>query len=60
LLPTVGEKIDVELPGIAIDVPAGMNLYLTVTPIASEFLGTSRLPGVVIVRHAVVRLPVVS
>jgi ABC-2 type transport system ATP-binding protein len=58
LLPTVGEKIDVELPGIGVEVPAGMNVYLTVSPIATEFLGTSRIPGVILIQNAVVKLPV--
>jgi hypothetical protein len=58
LLPAVGEALDLELPGMAIDVPAGMNLYLTVSPYASEFLGTSRLPGVVVIQDATVDLPI--
>jgi ABC-2 type transport system ATP-binding protein len=58
LLPTVGEALDTELPGIAIDVPAGMNVYLTVTPAATAFLGTSRLPGIVMIQNATVELPI--
>jgi pimeloyl-ACP methyl ester carboxylesterase len=58
LLPTIGESIDIELPGIAIDVPAGMNLYLTVSPYASAFLGTSRLPGAVVIQDPTVELPI--
>jgi ABC-2 type transport system ATP-binding protein len=58
LLPTVGEALDLELPGIGIEVPAGMNVYLTVSPVATEFLGTSRLPGIVLIQDATVELPV--
>jgi len=57
LLPAVQEPINVELPGIAIDVPAGQNVYLTVTPVATEFVGTSRIPGLVLIQHARVDLP---
>lgn len=59
LLPVVGQPLDIELPGITVAVPAGQNLYLTVAPQASMFLGTSsRVPGVVVVADAVVDLPV--
>jgi pimeloyl-ACP methyl ester carboxylesterase len=58
LLPTVGEALDLELPGIGIEVPAGMNIYLTVSPAASAFLGTSRLPGIVLIQNATVELPI--
>jgi pimeloyl-ACP methyl ester carboxylesterase len=60
LLPNLGEKIDVELPGIGIEVPAGMNLYLTVSAVASEFIGTARVPGVIAIQKTVVMLPVIS
>jgi len=58
LLPASGEALDTELPGIAIDVPAGMNLYLTVSPVATAFVGTSRLPGIVVIQNASVSLPI--
>jgi len=58
LLPTVGEALDLELPGIGIEVPAGMNVYLTVSPTASAFIGTSRLPGIVVIQNATVELPI--
>ncbi len=43
---------------IGIEVPAGMNVYLTVSPAATAFLGTSRLPGIVLIQNATVELPV--
>jgi ABC-2 type transport system ATP-binding protein len=58
LLPVVNESLDLELPGCAISVPAGQNLYLTVSPTASAFIGTSRVPGVMLIKKAVVDLPV--
>jgi pimeloyl-ACP methyl ester carboxylesterase len=58
LLPTVGEALDLELPAIGIEVPAGMNLYLTVSAAATEFLGTSRLPGIIVIDGATVQLPI--
>jgi pimeloyl-ACP methyl ester carboxylesterase len=58
LLPTVGESLDLELPGIGVEVPAGMNVYLTVSAAATEFLGTSRLPGIVVIQDATVELPI--
>ena len=58
LLPTAGEALDLELPGIGIEVPAGMNVYLTVSPVATAFLGTSRLPGIVLIQNATVELPI--
>jgi len=58
LLPTVGERLDTELPGIGVVVPAGMNVYLTVSPAATAFLGTSRLPGIVLIQNATVSLPI--
>jgi hypothetical protein len=56
--PVSKEPFDIELPGIGIEVPAGQTLYLTVTPIATAFLGTSRIPGLVLIQNAAVALPV--
>jgi pimeloyl-ACP methyl ester carboxylesterase len=37
--PVHGAKRTVDLPGIAVDVPAGKSLYLTVSPVADMFAG---------------------
>jgi ABC-2 type transport system ATP-binding protein len=39
-----GVRRSVELPAVAVDVPAGKNLYLTVTPVADMYAGQSSLP----------------
>jgi ABC-2 type transport system ATP-binding protein len=58
-LPTVQQAFDIELPGIGIEVPAGENLYLTVTPLSTMFVGFgSRVPGALLIEDAVVDLPV--
>ena len=61
LLPVAGEKRSIELPSVAIDVPAGQNLYVIATPFSEMFAGMgSRTPGAIVLQDAVVRLPVVG
>lgn len=51
----------VELPSIAVDVPEGKNLYLTVSPISDMSFGHgSRVPGAMVLSDVVVKLPVVK
>lgn len=51
----------IELPSVAVDVPAGQSLYLLVTPIHDTFaVSGSRPPGVVTIDETVVHLPVVG
>lgn len=57
LLPVTGESLTMELPGVAVVIPAGQNLYLTVTAVSDMFVGTARTPGVIIINDAVVDLP---
>ncbi|MGW1340739.1 alpha/beta hydrolase [Kribbella sp. NPDC002412] len=46
-----GERRSIELPAIAVDVPAGKNLYLTVTPVADMFAGQrGLLPGALLLK----------
>lgn len=61
LVPVVGQKRTVELPGIAVEVPAGQNAYLTITPVSDMFFGhgSVRTPGVVTLEDMTVNLPVV-
>ncbi len=50
-----------ELPAVAVDVPAGQSLFLTVSPVADMF-GThgSRTPGALVLDRTRVELPVVG
>ena len=61
LLPSVRQALAIELPGVAFDVPAGQNLYLTVSPVSDMFFGHgSRAPGAVALEGLTVHLPVVG
>ena len=47
----------IELPGIAVDVPAGKSLFLTVSPVADMYAGQNgRVPGVLKLDHATLQL----
>ncbi|HVE74312.1 MAG TPA: CocE/NonD family hydrolase [Mycobacteriales bacterium] len=59
LLPVTGEKRTIELPSVAVDVPAGQKLFLTVSPVADMFaLHGSRTPGALTLEKAFVSLPI--
>ena len=59
-LPVSGALRQVELPSVAVDVPAGMSLYLVATRSSDSFAGMgSRDPGTVVLQNVVVHLPVV-
>ena len=50
----------IELPAVAVRVPEGQQLFLVVAPSAEMFGGhTSRIPGVMMLADAAVRVPVV-
>ncbi|SDI23189.1 X-Pro dipeptidyl-peptidase (S15 family) [Actinokineospora alba] len=52
-------RTGVELPSVAVDVPAGKHLYLTVSPLSDMSFGHgSRLPGAMALNDVVVNLPV--
>lgn len=60
LLPVAGEKRSIELPSVAIDVPAGQSLFVIAMATNDMFAGMgSRTPGAIVLQNAVVRLPVV-
>ena len=47
-----GARRSIELPGIAVDVPAGKSLFLTVAPVADMFAGQNgRVPNVLQLDH---------
>ncbi|MCW2813296.1 MAG: peptidase [Nocardioides sp.] len=55
-----GVRRRIALPSVAVDVPAGQNLYLVVSPLSDTFVGMgSRVPGVISLADTVVHLPVV-
>ena len=62
LLPAIQQKRTIELPGIAVKVPAGQFAYLTVSPVSDMFAGhgSTRTPGLVGLDDLVVNLPVVN
>ena len=56
-----GEKVRVQLPAAAVDVPEGKQLYLVVTAVSDTFVGMgSRVPGAVVLDRTKVHLPVVG
>lgn len=60
-LPVSGKQTRIDLPSLAVDVPAGQHLYLLVTPISDSFAGFgSRTPGLVAIQDTVVHLPQVG
>jgi ABC-2 type transport system ATP-binding protein len=62
LLPIIQEQRTIELPGVAVEVPEGQSLYLTVSPISDMSFGhgSARTPGWVGLEDLRLRLPVVS
>jgi ABC-2 type transport system ATP-binding protein len=60
MLPVIDETMTLELPGVAIDVPAGETLFLTVSAVSDMFfLHGSRTPGVILITGAEVDVPLV-
>ncbi len=58
ILPGVDVPFEIELPGIAVDVPEGQTLYLTITPFSDMFFGHgSRPPGALALSGLAVNLP---
>jgi pimeloyl-ACP methyl ester carboxylesterase len=61
LLPSTGEGFEIELPGIAAEIPAGEKLFLTISPISDQSFGHgSRTPGMMVFSGLTVRVPVVT
>ncbi|GAA1575303.1 hypothetical protein GCM10009804_35130 [Kribbella hippodromi] len=52
-----GVRRTIELPAVAVDVPAGQNLYLTVAPVADMYAGQrGPLPGVLMLKNGTLRV----
>ena len=61
LAPVNGEDRRIELPAVAVDVPAGKTLYVIASPISETFVGMgSRTPGAVVLQNSVAHLHVVG
>ncbi len=59
--PVLGERRRIDLPAVAVDVPAGQNLYVLASPVSDTFVGMgSRTPGAVVLEDTVAHLPVVG
>jgi hypothetical protein len=60
LAPVTGAARRIELPAVAVDVPAGKTLYVVASPISETFIGMgSRTPGAVVLQDTVAHLHVV-
>lgn len=58
ILPTTGDKFSIELPGVAVDVPKGQQLFLTVTPVSDMYFGhASRTPAALVLSDLKLSLP---
>jgi ABC-2 type transport system ATP-binding protein len=58
-LPVQGSARTVELPAVAVDVPAGQFLYLTVSPLSDMYVAHgSRTPGAMLLEQTKVHVPV--
>jgi hypothetical protein len=58
--PVSGLHATVALPAIAVEVPAGESLFLTLSPLSDVSFGHgSRTPGAMVLDHTVVHVPVV-
>jgi ABC-2 type transport system ATP-binding protein len=61
LAPVNGQPRRIELPAVAVDVPAGKTLYVVASPISETFVGMgSRTPGAVVLQDTVAHLHVVD
>ena len=59
--PVVGEERRIDLPSVAVDVPAGQRLYLLVSALSDTFVGmSSRTPGVITIEDTRAHLPLQS
>jgi ABC-2 type transport system ATP-binding protein len=58
--PVTAVRRSIELPSVAVHVPAGQSLYLTVSPVSDMFAEhASREPGTMALQNASVRVPLV-
>jgi ABC-2 type transport system ATP-binding protein len=55
--PVVGGQLELELPGIGIEILEGEHLYLTISAISDMFVGNNRYPGALVIEDAVLHVP---
>ena len=56
--PVVDKEFSIELPGVAVDIPKGQSLYLTVSPVSDMYYGhASRTPGAMLLGDLELTLP---
>ena len=61
LQPVIGQPRQIELPAVAVNVPAGQTLYIVASPLNETFVGMgSRTPGAILLQDTIVHLPVVD
>jgi ABC-2 type transport system ATP-binding protein len=61
LLPATGDDFEIELPGIAAEVPEGKKLFLTVSGVSDQSFGhSSKTPGLMVMMNMTARVPVVG
>lgn len=61
MLPVTSAPVKIELPSVAVDVPAGQSLFLITAATNDMYAGFgSRTPGAVVIQNAKVELPVVG
>jgi ABC-2 type transport system ATP-binding protein len=58
ILPTAGEKFEIELPGVAVKIPEGQSLFLTISPVSDMYLEHgSRTPAALVLSDLKLTLP---
>ena len=58
ILPTTGDEFKIELPGVAVEVPEGQSLFLTISPVSDMYFGhASRTPGALVLSDLKLTLP---
>ncbi|MGH2754132.1 MAG: peptidase S15, partial [Actinomycetota bacterium] len=58
ILPTAGAKFKIELPGVAVEIPEGQSLFLTISPVSDMYFGHgSRTPAAMVLSDLALSLP---
>jgi pimeloyl-ACP methyl ester carboxylesterase len=58
IMPGTDQKFDIELPGVAVEVPEGKILFLTISPVSDMYFGHgSRVPAAMILNDLMLTLP---
>ena len=61
LMPTTGSNFEIELPGVAAQVPDGQSLFLTISPVSDMYFGHgSRTPAAMVLNDLDLTLPGLS